>query len=404
MTTMTTTVTMTKPTVNATRSSSRLSATNLMNEKVMTRTRGEFTWSETDEPHATRRHQILAAHPEIAELFTTEPLTFWLTLGIVCFQVSMAWSMRNVEWYTLLACTYIISGTLNHSLQLAIHELSHDLCWSGRYKDAANRLTAIMGNLATCIPSAQTFKPYHMDHHQYQGVDGIDTDIPHAIEVNYVTNTITKILWILAQPLCYALRPMLIKPKPFRLWEAINWICCFTFNFSIWYFMGTQSLTYLIGGTLLGLGLHPSAGHFIAEHYEFVSGVETYSYYGPMNFFNFNVGYHNEHHDFPRIPWSKLPLVRKIAPEFYDHLPCYHSYVTEVFWPYITNPELGVWSRVKRKTSAKVYECLAKTTDKRKFQPFRILCIGGLTSCAVWLVYTLVATVVSSRVQISVAA
>ncbi len=33
----------------------------------------DFFWSHTDEPHATRRRQILAAHPGIRDLFGPDP-------------------------------------------------------------------------------------------------------------------------------------------------------------------------------------------------------------------------------------------------------------------------------------------------------------------------------------------
>lgn len=42
------------------------------------------------------------------------------------------------------------------------------------------------------------------------------------------------------------------------------------------YFWGVKSLVYLLAGSLLGGGLHPLAGHLMAEHYMFMKGQETY--------------------------------------------------------------------------------------------------------------------------------
>ncbi|HZH76302.1 MAG TPA: fatty acid desaturase, partial [Archangium sp.] len=75
---------------------------------------------------------------------------------------------------------------------------------------------------------------------------------------------------------------------------------------------------------------------------------ETYSYYGPLNVLAFNVGYHNEHHDFPYVPGSRLPKLRAMAPEFYDGLLSHQSW-TATLWNFVMSPSLGGYSRIKRR-------------------------------------------------------
>jgi len=303
-----------------------------------------FFWTDSSEPHAHRRRAILAKYPQIAQLFRPEPRTLPAVLLIVFIQICMANWAQTASWIPLLIAAYVVGGTLNHSLQLAVHELSHNLCFES---PSCNKVLALFCNLPTGVPSAIMFQKYHMEHHQQQGTDGVDTDIPSDPEVAFFTNTVLKVLWIILQPLFYAGRPLLIKPKKPGHWGVLNTVACLSFDLLIYHFIGGRALAYLIIGTLLGLGLHPAAGHFVAEHYVLTPGYETYSYYGFWNWLNFNVGYHNEHHDFPRIPWTLLPKVRKIAPEFYNTLPSYTSYVY-VMWRYITDPRIGPFARVKR--------------------------------------------------------
>ncbi len=169
---------------------------------------------------------------------------------------------------------------------------------------------------------------------QYQGDEVFDTDIPTLLEAKLFCTTLGKFCWVLLQPLFYALRPVLTYPKPPGMLEVVNVVIQLTYNFMVYYYFGGKAIFYLLGGSLLSMGCHPVAGHFISEHYMFRKGYETYSYYGILNCVTFNVGYHNEHHDLPSIPWNNLPKLRTMAPEFYDNLK-YHSSWTRLLLQFI---------------------------------------------------------------------
>mmetsp|Transcript_17609 Transcript_17609/g.43977 ORF Transcript_17609/g.43977 Transcript_17609/m.43977 type:complete len:355 (+) Transcript_17609:316-1380(+) len=307
----------------------------------------EFTWSEDVEPHVKRRKAILEKHPEILKLYKPDPMSAVFCVGTCLVQLSMAYLLSDAPWWLIFVCAYVVSGTMNHSLVLAMHELSHDLWFKNK---TANTVFAWFINCPTCVASASTFKRYHLEHHTYQGSKVMDADLPTALEGKLFRYTPTKVLWVALQPFFYGLRPLLVKPKPVTTYELLNWVVVGSFDLFIMTspYFGQKSFAYLLLGSVLGLGLHPMAGHFIAEHFEFIEGQETYSYYGPLNFFAYNVGYHNEHHDFPRVPGRLLPKVREMAPEFYDNLPYYDSW-TAVLLGFIFGRNINCFCRVTRK-------------------------------------------------------
>jgi sphingolipid delta-4 desaturase len=309
--------------------------------------RTDFEWVYTEEPHATRRKEMLVKYPEMKKLMGSDPKFKYIVVVLVLLQLAACYALKDHSWPTIFVFAYFLGGTINHSLSLAIHEIAHNLAF-GHSRPFTNRLFGFFANLPIGVPVSISFKKYHLDHHRYQGDELIDVDIPSAFETKLFTRTFHKFVWVILQPWFYSIRPFFVNPKPLGLLEISNIIIQVAFDYVLYQYFGVKALLYLIIGTFLGTSIHPMAGHFISEHYMFVLGYETYSYYGPLNLLTWNVGYHNEHHDFPSIPGSRLPEVRKIAPEYYNNLPSHNSWV-KVIWDFIFDPEIGPYSRVRRR-------------------------------------------------------
>lgn len=323
----------------------------------------DFLWLMTEEPHRSRRLQIMKAHPEVTKLMGHEPLTKYVVFMVITIQLGLAFWLRHYHPLSLrfLLTAYVIGGTANHNLFLAIHEITHNLAFRGIIP---NKILAMIANLPIGIPYAVTFKGYHLEHHKQLGEDGVDTDLPTRLELLLLNNVFGKVFFCTFQILFYALRPGLVRSQRLNHWHFINIAVQLLFDSAIYTFFGLRPLIYFFMSSFFAGSLHPLAGHFIAEHYLW-DGLEqeTYSYYGPLNILAYNVGYHNEHHDFPSIPWTRLPLLHELAPEFYKSLASHPS------WPmlivnFIRDKEVGIFARAKRLSKDKMARMTSgKTTN-----------------------------------------
>lgn len=276
-----------------------------------------------------------------------DPNFKYQVLLLMVIQFTLAYLMKDFSWTIVFLVAYTIGGVINHALLLALHEISHNLAF-GHARPLHNRIFSLIVNFPIGVPCAISFKKYHLEHHRYQGDEELDVDLPTQFEARMFFNTATKFVWVVLQPFFYSLRPMFVNPKNPLPLEIVNMALQFSVDALVVHYWGGKSLAFMIASSLLGMGLHPVAGHFISEHYMFAKGYETYSYYGPLNYVTFNVGYHNEHHDFPSVPGSRLPMVKEIASEYYKDLPQHNSW-TRVLYEFITDPAIGPYARMKRK-------------------------------------------------------
>ncbi|MFN5424608.1 MAG: fatty acid desaturase [Bacteroidota bacterium] len=314
--------------------------------------RTDFVHVETPEPHRGRTREMLKQHPELRGLIGKNPYSFLAIVGVVSLQVLVAFLLSGQSWWWVLGAAYFIGAFADHALFVLIHECAHKLIFKNR---AANKIAGMIANIPLIFPSSVSFETYHLKHHSFQGVHELDGDLPNYWEAKLINHYfIGKVIWLLFYPLFQVFRLSRLREiAPFDRWVALNWLIQIVSMTAIAWFLGAQSFVYLVASFFFSVGLHPLGARWIQEHYLTQGEQETYSYYGVLNHVAFNVGFHNEHHDFPSVPWNRLPDIKKTAPGFYDHLSSHTSW-TKLFLRFLFDQEISLFSRVVRKNRGKV--------------------------------------------------
>lgn len=314
-----------------------------------------FHQSELNQPHPSRTRAILKAHPEVKTLFGKNPYTALIMVSLLVLQTGIAFGMGKLGiqyWWLSFIIAYAVGAFANHCMYVIIHDATHNLIFTSA---TANRWVAILADLPNLFPGSMGFRVYHLKHHSHQGDYDYDADIAGHWEAKLIGNSfIGKAIWLLLFPVFQLTRPPRLKAiSMWSVWSFVNLAFCVAYDVAVVYFFGWAGMLYLVFSFFLSIGLHPCGARWIQEHYTYDPEQETASYYGPVNILALNVGYHNEHHDFPSIPWNKLPELKKMAPEFYDNLKYHTSYV-KLLWRFLTDKRYSLYSRVERIGEGKV--------------------------------------------------
>lgn len=309
-----------------------------------------FLKGEPMRPHPQRRKAILAAHPEVATLIGRDPWTAAITVGVVLGQTALAAFFGHLGahyWWLAILAAYGIGAFANHAMFVVIHDAVHNTIFK---TPNANKWIAILADLPNTFPTAMGFRCYHQKHHSHLGDYDYDADLPGHSEAHLVGNRwYGKALWLFCFAFLQITRLARLKGTvPFGgRWTWINTAVIVAYDVAVFHFFGVGAIIYLFASFWFSVGLHPLGARWIQEHFTFDPEQETYDYYGPLNKVALNIGYHNEHHDFPEIPWTRLPELKRMAPEFYDHLR-YHRSWTKLFFTFIFDKRYTLYSRVDR--------------------------------------------------------
>lgn len=310
--------------------------------------------------HRDRAKAMLKAHPELRELIGQNPATALLCLLYVGLHLGVAMALAGQPWWLMLLAAYVVGPWTTVNLFYLGHECQHGLVFRRTW---LNRVLYTLTTLPMCLSAHHTWWIDHAVHHNDMGSpkDFLTRRRtvflasrrfspmllpwgPLMVPMQLVRSALGLVVYLAG--LCVGRvepsRTVLAILAESHLisgyrrasvvyWAVIYPALCLAMLGALFAWGGWMPVLYLIlsAGFLTGFahpwmfGLILGNAHFHGHtHYQ-----PTSSYYHWLNWLTLHHGLHTEHHDLAGVPWSRLPRVRQIAPEFYDDLLPIASYV-----------------------------------------------------------------------------
>jgi len=307
--------------------------------------------------HHKRRLAIQKEFPEILKLTGPDSRTQYYAYALVIIQVFFGYIVKD-SWMRALVLGVTVSPYVAFAVLTLIHEVSHSLVFSYL---PLNRLLGIFCNMIFLAPVSEVFRQHHNMHHIHLGDVKKDVDVPGEREMKVVGNSpLLKTIWLILSVFILPIRSVRKLPVNWNAMMVLNWIACLSFSITV-FTLSQPAFVYMLLGMILSQSMHPANARQVQRHIQVYSTKEdngaggeddadlpvhkrklnTFSYYGGLNFLTLNVGFHVEHHDFGNIAWSRLPEVRRIAGEkWYPSELAYHSRGFSEIFAFIWNRKI----------------------------------------------------------------
>lgn len=87
---------------------------------------------------------------QVAKLNGADPMLKWKIIFAVSLQVLLSWIVSGMSWGWTMVLAYTVGGVINHSMTLAMHEVSHGLAFA---TPIINKWFGMFTNLPLGLPA-----------------------------------------------------------------------------------------------------------------------------------------------------------------------------------------------------------------------------------------------------------